>query len=82
MDLPLSIYIYTYIILLSLNTDQKSPRKRGFSRSELVINKWTAACLRRDEALEAPWLDTRISADLKGGIFRETRVEQKGGGSA
>ena len=35
-------------------------QKRGFSRSELVINKWTAACLRRNEALDAPWLDTRM----------------------
>lgn len=65
-------YIYILYILLSLNTEhpwfhnfitpKKRSRKRGFSRSELVINKWTAACLRRNEALDAPWLDTRISA--------------------
>jgi len=65
-------YIYILYILLSLNTEhpwfhnfitpKTKSRKRGFSRSELVINKWTAACLRRNEALDAPWLDTRISA--------------------
>ena len=64
-------YAYIYV-LLSLNTEhpwfhnfitpKTKSRKRGFSRSELVINKWTAACLRRNEALDAPWLDTRISA--------------------
>lgn len=34
--------------------------KRGFSKAELLLNKWAAACQRRAQALEAPWLESRI----------------------
>eukprot|EP00933_Yihiella_yeosuensis_P078415 TRINITY_DN8989_c0_g1_i2.p1 TRINITY_DN8989_c0_g1~~TRINITY_DN8989_c0_g1_i2.p1 ORF type:complete len:555 (+),score=118.03 TRINITY_DN8989_c0_g1_i2:57-1721(+) len=34
--------------------------KRGFSKVELLLNKWLATCVRRDKALAASWLDSRI----------------------
>eukprot|EP00913_Durusdinium_trenchii_P005343 g4986.t1 len=33
---------------------------RGFARNELLINKWSAACARREAPLPATWLESRV----------------------
>ncbi|CAK9011059.1 unnamed protein product [Durusdinium trenchii] len=35
-------------------------KNRGFARNELLINKWSAACARREAPLPATWLESRV----------------------
>ncbi|CAE7262703.1 hypothetical protein AK812_SmicGene15395 [Symbiodinium microadriaticum] len=38
----------------------QSLERRGFAHAELLVNKWAGSCQRREEALDAPWLASRM----------------------